>query len=1027
MRGPQFGIAILGGFTTGNSGSARPGSLGPRKGSPSVSLDGYAHSILYRPCRRLTPRLLPKLVGSAHRSLDHKCDTAGVQIRVGQIKSTVKINSATVETACKSRGTVGFEERSDFTHSKRCNRNGGPKLAGVLRAVVPCTQKERRVETSTRSLTAQQISSQKAIQNGNGYVNTAGFKTRGLGNIHRSHGCLLPYFNPSIGPKIPTVPMARKQSVSIQSTTFRSKPKSVDFYTVGKRASSSYTPQSHQVPPLPRRLVDTSSVSGTVQAKHGTSVRLDTVTRVQSKPGQKRPSTVATVCLSGAPVRYRTLDRETHRGKGGCTVEASNQYQSSTVIHGDFNSIPAGSNREHGLGHPDGQNVQETIAESFGKPLDTNNPRLRCENSNRSMVPLGGECLDGQRVASLGCAHCAPRGHRAPGDGCVLQRLGCPHRPGYGQRSVVTEPVETTYQLERAEMCVSSGATFFSPAREFVNSNRDGQHHGGGLYQPSGGSPLTLVVNSSREPDSFLPSEQHSYCGEIHSRAIECDSRLLESQRPNSQDRMDSNSQSVRQSLGQVSQTNDRSVCDQILKEAPRVRCTSTRRAGVESGCLQLQLERPASLCLSPNSSSSKGPEQVSTVSNGPDSSSSVVAGQALVSATAVPGPRGLKTGPESRRPSSTSIRRPAFVSSHARLARVALVKKRLRAKGASANVAETVSLALRPSSAAVYAAKWKLWVNFCQSKGINPLDCSVFDVTNFLSFLHVDKSYGSGSLKVAKSAILTTLNQYGNRPKFFNQFPRLVKDFIQGVINKEAKSKTRAPSWDLATVLEFIRGKLAAVPLDRIPLDLLTYCTCFLLTFALAFRASDVAGLSGRSSDILFNSDGSVSLAFLPEYRAKTKSLGSESSILVKCLCQSLCSDDLDKFLCPVCVLKVYLKRSNKFRAPVQRRLFISINPNYRKDIRKSCISRWLAAIIKLALSAANSTSFSARVHEIRALASSFAFAHQTPLPAILRAAGWRRELTFINHYLRDVSSSRQDGSFALSAVAAGAVILNN
>ena len=67
----------------------------------------------------------------------------------------------------------------------------------------------------------------------------------------------------------------------------------------------------------------------------------------------------------------------------------------------------------------------------------------------------------------------------------------------------------------------------------------------------------------------------------------------------------------------------------------------------------------------------------------------------------------------------------------------------------------------------------------------------------------------------------------------------------------------------------------------------------------------------------------------------------------------------------------------------------------------------------------------FEARAHEVRAWASSLAFAHSIPLSEVMQSAFWKSQGTFIEGYLRDVSRFREDGSRGIqSLVVAQSVI---
>ena len=119
-------------------------------------------------------------------------------------------------------------------------------------------------------------------------------------------------------------------------------------------------------------------------------------------------------------------------------------------------------------------------------------------------------------------------------------------------------------------------------------------------------------------------------------------------------------------------------------------------------------------------------------------------------------------------------------------------------------------------------------------------------------------------------------------------------------------------------------------------------------MTLASGRRCSEVHALSGLPSDVAFEPDGSVSLRFLPEFLAKNQLPGVPSPvILIKFLSSILCPDDEDCLLCPVRALRLYRRRSNPLRAVSQRRLFISINPDYNRDISKVTLGRWLTVVM--------------------------------------------------------------------------------
>ena len=87
--------------------------------------------------------------------------------------------------------------------------------------------------------------------------------------------------------------------------------------------------------------------------------------------------------------------------------------------------------------------------------------------------------------------------------------------------------------------------------------------------------------------------------------------------------------------------------------------------------------------------------------------------------------------------------------------------------------------------------------------------------------------------------------------------------------------------------------------------------------------------------------------------------------------------------------------------------------------------ISRWIKNVFKRAYNAeAINEPVNSRAHEIRAWASSLAWANNTSLHDIMEADYCFGKPTFFEFYLRDVSHSKLDGSSGISLVAAQQVL---
>ena len=111
---------------------------------------------------------------------------------------------------------------------------------------------------------------------------------------------------------------------------------------------------------------------------------------------------------------------------------------------------------------------------------------------------------------------------------------------------------------------------------------------------------------------------------------------------------------------------------------------------------------------------------------------------------------------------------------------------------------------------------------------------------------------------------------------------------------------------------------------------------------------------------------------------------------------------------LCPVRALRIYMERTDKIRSGSQKKLFISVQENFDRDISKNTISGWLKKTVMKCYEVASPDSqrlFRLKAHDVRALSSSWAFHRNASMENIMRACSWRSHNTFTGFYLRDLT----------------------
>ena len=109
----------------------------------------------------------------------------------------------------------------------------------------------------------------------------------------------------------------------------------------------------------------------------------------------------------------------------------------------------------------------------------------------------------------------------------------------------------------------------------------------------------------------------------------------------------------------------------------------------------------------------------------------------------------------------------------------------------------------------------------------------------------------------------------------------------------------------------------------------------------------------------------------------------------------------DEELLLCPVCVLREYLKRTASFVIR-SRRLFVSPRSPSRA-LSKNGIS-FLLREVTFKFGACSEEGASLRAHSIRDIATSSAFFKNWSITSILDAASWRSNSVFTSFYFRDL-----------------------
>ena len=902
-------------------------------------------------------------------------------------------------------GPEGDRSRGGDIAGERCGIPDNAPIPRVLWPTFCCAKEQWRLPSCPGPVDVEQVSDRRFVQDGNPQISTGGYPSGRLGDLTGFTGCVFPCAGSPKGQKIPSFRLER-QNVPIQCPPIWPVSSSLGVHACNPGTGDSLQVKGHSNQHVPRRLVDSGSVERGMCQTHPRSVEHNPVTRFPSELEEVVSPPNPTVHLSGNVFRHAVLSsfpdrRETSPSSissvfpSGLRIGVSPQALRPPRPDGVACTPPS-------TGPP----PQEVPPEKPGFALDANVTGMGCAHPHGPMARQSSGSVARPNMAEEGSPHLLPSSRVRTLHRCIRRRLGgsCPGSDCRGYLVPSTAVLVDQPQRTRGSLSLSPRVCP-STFRE-IGAVSHGQHHRGLLPEPSRGNPLLHSVRESRIPSPPLPESRDFSQGKTCSGKNQYSCRPVESTSLRDPDRMDHSPSSSGSSVANVAQTSYRFIRHEVQFQTSALCIPGPGSSCLGRGCSHSVMEGAICLCLSPNPDFGESHTQGQIRETISDPGSPSLASPALVSrASRTLSHSSHKTTVREEQASSTTVRNPAQERPSAGPTRLALVREKLRSRGASELVRDLVTTAHRSGTHSVYTSHWSRWVKWCNENSTCPTSPSNIDVANFLASLQA-KGKAASTMRVHKAAICTTLRQLG--------LPSLgedstIRDTLKGAAVIEARNPRRCPSWDLFLVLESLEGA-PYEPISKANLKNLAFKTLFLISLASGRRLSEVNNLSGLAADVGREPDGSFSLRFLPEFLAKNQKPGDPSPVI------RIPPLPSDHKLCPVRALRRYLHFTKSFRGR-RRKLFLSLNPSLRADISVTALTRWVRETISLAY--AGSDVGKTNPHEIRAWSASLALSLNLPFDKIMEAAYWRSPSPFIKHYLRDLTRRREDGLYGLSSLA--------
>ena len=927
------------------------------------------------------------------------------------------------EECCFTRGSL--RHASQESHSK----SQGSVIPRLLQQTVPCSQENRRLETSNRFEQSKSFSGFSNFSDGNFPVHQELPSSRPVDHFSGPQRCL---FSCSHGPICSQVAQISSSghSVSVCRNAFWpcDSPKGIHFLNQGSQETSSQ--EGHQSTHVLGRLACESQQSSGGTFCHSNSVRTDPQSWLDCQQGKVRSDPKTGLHLSRSSLRPFQRSMLSNRGQ----VPVNSGSHPSSIEQHQHNSspshAPSGSSSFHREASTTGSSAHATSAVSTQETLRLHPDR--CTGLSIHLTPFcegSSEVVVRQEQCHVSGSTSSPQVCNIPLHRCFHSGMGSSLCSYDCSRPLVHSGVQTAHQCPGTQGCSQGSQSFCSLSVPSTKDHSDclRQYNCLCLHQQTRRYPFMGNVCPNMAPLCPLHQEQGSSCSSAHSRSHEsCCRPTLKVQSDHSH-RMVSQPSDLQVAISDRLSTPNRSLCNKVQQQTPVVCVPSSRPSGSGNRCSSDELVRSTSVLLPSYSSSTSGSQEVNKLPQLQDvTCSSFLGNQGVVTRSSGSVNKKSSTSSSRRKSSKTTSSRGLSSKSKHTQSSCLLAEVSLERKGFSQEVTKRILSPIRKSSKTVYEAKWNCFKLWCEKHGHSAMHPTIPIIAEFFNHLFTEKNILPQTIEGYRSALSIKLDsdlELGSN----KELRRLIQSFYKS----KPKASRHLPAWDLSLVLQALT-KSPFEPMSQAEPKFLTWKTVFLIALASGRRRSEIHAFTYKGcshsrgwSQAILKSD--------PSFLAKNQLASQGSSVFAEVKIPSLSSslgqdDKEDRSLCPVRALRHYLSRTSDLRQG-RSLLFVSLLKSKEGDISAQTISNWIKNLIHYILSncsTENASLHSIRAHDVRAQAASWSFRGGVPLLDIMKACTWKNHSTFTSFYFRDVSLQNMEGIFSLGDIVAAQQIVS-
>ena len=556
-----------------------------------------------------------------------------------------------------------------------------------------------------------------------------------------------------------------------------------------------------------------------------------------------------------------------------------------------------------------------------------------------------------------------------------------------------------------------------------------GQYNCGGNDKQTGWHQELVIKSNNVGSMELVGRNQVPGSGEAYSGSTECNGGSVESGKSGSSVGVDDQIISVGGDLGQMGKTGGGLICDQSELQVDEVCFAFPAGGGMGGECFQPTLGGEEVVRLSPMGHFTGSVEQGMGRSSGGNFDRASVADQILVS-NASQDVDGGSDSVATRKGlvNATGVGNSASEAGGPQPSSLEIIRGALTARGFSDEVAGRAARGVRPSSGYIYDSKWRVFAQYCLTEGRQPLEVDLPFVAQFFNYLFSNKEMSVSSIKGYRSALARVFRSTNGLELSDCQ---IIKDLFKNFSVERPFSTRQLPKWDLSIVLKSLK-RPPYEPLISASLSHVSRKTAFLLLLASAARRNEIHALEHHT---IVRGEGNKFWIIKPNPRFVAKNFnpvtgkGMFHGIKVRSIRHLSGSrqGEVDDTLCPIRMLRWYLHRTDSRRGGIRQLLLTCNNRGKVRPIHKNTLTSWVKKVIMDAYNSSSgemSSMLHRAVHEIRAVAASFAIFGNVGLEQVLRQCRWSKSDTFARHYLRRTSAEDQGLMALLPMEMAGGVI---